>query len=66
MKIFAQVYVREVSFSAEAEGLAYTYLPVPPLSSACVPTLPLSLSLSLLPLGEEGVVLAARDQVLQI
>ena len=56
-----QVYVREVSFSAEAEALAYTYLP---LSSDCAPTLPLSLSLSLLPLDGEGVVLAASDQVL--
>ncbi|CAI8004092.1 hypothetical protein GBAR_LOCUS3831 [Geodia barretti] len=56
---YATVYVREVSFSAEAEALAYTYLP---LSSDCAPTLPLSLSLSLLPLDGEGVVLAASDQ----
>ena len=58
-----QVYVHEVSFDVESEGVAYTYLPFPPRSSPCTPSLPLSISLSILPLDKDGVILTAIDQV---
>ena len=60
-----QVYVHEVSFDVESEGVAYTYLPFPPRSSPCTPSLPLSISLSILSLDKDGVILTAIDQVVE-
>lgn len=58
------MYVREVSFGAGSEGLAYTYLPLPPRSCVFNPSpLSHSLSLSLLPLMENGSILVVRDKV---
>jgi hypothetical protein len=60
---YATVYVREVSFAAGAEGLAYTYLPLPPRPSPCLTSSSThTLSLSVLPLEGDGYILAARDQ----
>ena len=50
-----------VSFDSESEGVAYTYLPLPPRSPPCSPSLPLSLSLSILPLEGNGTILAATE-----
>lgn len=63
----SQVYVSEVSFAAGSEGLAYTYLPLPPRSCVFDPSLlSHSISLSLLPLVEDGYVLTIADQVMHV